>query len=139
MHVFVTGEVVPAINLTCPEYFSEEAVEKVNCSVNTTQFSSSSCLVYPTTVDFFLQNNSFILLCSAPYNGKCDEEPVGEMNCSCVESEDGVNIYQLNFLGNKTVYEGASLLCYVECYSSVPFPSLRSCTSLKYSKFICHL
>lgn len=97
----------------------------VNCSV-----PSSICAYAVVFFDFEINGGTPDRLCAVPSTQTCDMEPVGAMNCSCIQNVSGVKVYKLNFLGERAKYEGGKLTCSVDCS-----PAGQSCEPLRYSEF----
>lgn len=97
----------------------------VTCSV-----PSSICAYAVVLYDFQINGGTPDRLCAVPSTQTCDMEPVGAMNCSCIQNGSDVKVYKLNFLGERAKYEGGKLTCSVNCASTG-----QSCEPLRYSEF----
>lgn len=131
--IFISDGECEVIELHCPVTFIEGAIQLVNCNINSTTVTAANCFPTPSVVQFTFDSASVspYPLCLAPYNGACNQQPVGGMNCSCIKSDAGVQTYQFNFVANKTQHEGGRLKCVILCSTPLSYNSSDSCSSLK--------
>ncbi|XP_025100986.1 uncharacterized protein LOC112568099 [Pomacea canaliculata] len=119
---FISDATGQTISLSCPS-LQEGSIVGVNCSV-----PSSICAYTVVFFVFEINGGTPDRLCAVPSTQTCDMEPVGAMNCSCIQNVSDVKVYKLNFLGERAKYEGGKLTCSVDCS-----PAGQSCEPLRYT------
>lgn len=132
---------IPAINTTCPYWFTDNKINIITCVVDNDAVSKAGCLNRSTTVQMRVErpeNSTFT--CSVPqYDNTSRCGPIASLNgwCKCVSYRGKRFTYQLNYFANEAIDEGANVTCQIDCLSpSTPIrqTTFGSCSPIMFCK-----